>query len=277
MLKKTKIIALLLCLGLGLGLALALGWFVYFSQDTMLRLDGLGDTLYIAQESKADEVRVSGASLEVSGIPDGESFLLKTIEATVLRLAPQGGTLKFSFSSPGFQTYLREWVEESSVSINHILGRLKPEGFYRLDVGGKKFNIYQANLEGKITFDRTGQGISETFSLEGCKYQPSGNFLSKNLLFGQDVRAINSFRYTASSIPNGTSIKVQFSQDKVNWYSSQGIKDAWESLLEGTQTLDLSALGWSGANFYYKAELKSDDCSKTPILDEVAVVFTTIK
>ena len=105
-------------------------------------------------------------------------------------------------------------------------------------------------------------------------YNPTGTLTSINLLSGETVKSIDSFYYIASAIPSGTSLKVQFSQDNTNWYNSAGTADGWDTLSQGTDTIDLSGLGWSGPNFYYHMLFTSDGTG-TPVLDEISVIFST--
>ena len=105
-------------------------------------------------------------------------------------------------------------------------------------------------------------------------YEASGTITSTNLLSGEAVKSIDSFDYDASAIPSGTGLKVQFSADNTTWYNSAGTADGWDTLSEGTNNIDLSGLGWSGANFYYHMLFTSDGPS-TPILDEIRVNFST--
>jgi len=105
-------------------------------------------------------------------------------------------------------------------------------------------------------------------------YNPTGTLTSINLLSGETVKSIDSFDYIASAIPSGTGLKVQFSQDNTNWYNSSGTADGWDTLSQGTHTIDLSGLGWSGPNFYYHMLFTSDG-TDTPVLDEISVNFST--
>ncbi|MBA7567559.1 hypothetical protein ES708_09274 [subsurface metagenome] len=105
-------------------------------------------------------------------------------------------------------------------------------------------------------------------------YDSPGTLTSVNLLSGETVVSIDSFGYNASAIPSGTGLKVQFSQDSSTWYDSSGNPGQWDTLSEGSHSIDLSGLGWSGANFYYKMEFTSDG-TDTPVLDEISVNFST--
>jgi hypothetical protein len=103
-------------------------------------------------------------------------------------------------------------------------------------------------------------------------YYSTGLLYSTNLLYGTSVSSIDQFNYTVSSLPAQTTLDILFSQDNSTWYNSTGGSD-WQSLSSGTNTIDLSGLSWSGANFYYKAAFNNTDDS-TPKLDYIAVLFT---
>ncbi len=105
-------------------------------------------------------------------------------------------------------------------------------------------------------------------------YDSPGTLTSVNLLSGETVISIDSFDYNASAIPSGTGLKVQFSQDSSTWYDSAGNSGQWDTLSQGSHSIDLSGLGWSGDNFYYKMEFTSDGTA-TPVLDEISVNFST--
>jgi hypothetical protein len=107
-------------------------------------------------------------------------------------------------------------------------------------------------------------------------YEPTGTITSTNLLSGETVVSTDNFTYNASAIPSGTGLKVQFSQDNTNWYNSSGNASGWDTLSQGTDNIDLSGLGWSGANFYYHMQFStSGDRTDTPVLDEIAANFST--
>jgi len=101
-------------------------------------------------------------------------------------------------------------------------------------------------------------------------YNSPGTLTSTNLLSGLTVISIDSFDYIVSAIPAGTSLKVRFSQNGSNWYDSAGSAGAWDTLASGSHSIDLGALGWTGANFYYQLEFTSDG-TDTPVMDEITV------
>jgi len=117
----------------------------------------------------------------------------------------------------------------------------------------------------------TGVDVTQVYVvLDYGGYDSPGTLTSVNLLSGQTVGSIDSFDYNASAIPSGTTLRVQFSQNSTNWYNSSGSPGGWDTLSQGVGNIDLSGLGWSGTNFYYKMEFTSDG-TDTPLLDEVGV------
>ncbi|MDP2989654.1 MAG: tail fiber domain-containing protein, partial [Kiritimatiellota bacterium] len=88
--------------------------------------------------------------------------------------------------------------------------------------------------------------------------------------------SIDSFYYNISALPGNSSVKVQFSQNNTTWFSSAGGSGLWDTLsTTGGASLSLSALGWSGAAFYYKLQLNStSDFTGTPVVDDVRLDYT---
>jgi hypothetical protein len=80
----------------------------------------------------------------------------------------------------------------------------------------------------------------------------TGNFTSKNMLEGKNSNSILSVAYQTTIYAN-TNIKVQFSQDNINWYNSNGVLNEWDTLSNGYNDINLSTLNWRGSKFYYKA------------------------
>jgi len=106
-----------------------------------------------------------------------------------------------------------------------------------------------------------------------AEYSGSGSFTSTNLLSGVgDVNSITQF-FSSSTIPAGTNLWAQFSQDSASWYDENGTLNATTSITAGASFIDLTSLMWSGANFYYKIGLSSNG-SDTPILYEAGVYYT---
>jgi hypothetical protein len=101
---------------------------------------------------------------------------------------------------------------------------------------------------------------------------------STNLLSGvSSIASIDNFHYTITTLPATSSITVQFSQNNSTWYSAAGVLSGSTTLSTlGGADLSLSALGWSGSNFYYKMTLNATtDLSSTPTVDDVRVDYTS--
>jgi len=47
----------------------------------------------------------------------------------------------------------------------------------------------------------------------------------------------------------------------------------WDTCAEGSNSIDLSSLGWSGPDFYYRMQFSSDG-SNTTVLDEISVSYS---
>ncbi|NCQ56136.1 hypothetical protein GW797_07930, partial [Candidatus Parcubacteria bacterium] len=110
------------------------------------------------------------------------------------------------------------------------------------------------------------------FAEKACAYATSGNWTSTNLLSGKTVSSINSFVYNLSSLPANTTSTVQFSNDNSNWRDSSGNSNQWDTMSQGSHSIDLSALGWTTANFYYRVQFTSDG-TNTPVLDDIKVKY----
>lgn len=112
-------------------------------------------------------------------------------------------------------------------------------------------------------------------------YQTNGIFHSANIL-PVDLTStvlIQNFIYTASVIPIGTSIKIQFSKDDPSsdyrrWSDSGGSIDTWTMLSAGTNSIDLSGLAWNTSRLYYRVWFISDGTA-TPVLDAVNLAYIT--
>jgi hypothetical protein len=100
----------------------------------------------------------------------------------------------------------------------------------------------------------------------------NGTLISKDLLEENEVISIDSFDYQAT-IPDGCEIHVQFSQDNINYYNSTGIMNSYNNLSEGFRSIDLSALDWSGPNFYYKMEFYSYNIDYNPSLQNIRLFY----
>ena len=112
--------------------------------------------------------------------------------------------------------------------------------------------------------------------LSSGSYMDGGMITSTNFLPVEGTSMINSVTYNAAAIPSGASLKMQFSYDNVTWYSSTGVADSWDNLSVGTNTVDLSNMGWKKAYFFYRVIFVTDG-TDTPTLNSVSVAFTSFE
>lgn len=105
-------------------------------------------------------------------------------------------------------------------------------------------------------------------------YYKQGTALSANMLSGAtSVTAIASVTVTAT-LPVNTTAKIKYSQNNVNFYNAAGTSEGYDTIAAGTNTIDISARGWSGSIFYYKIELGTTDSAATPVVSDVQVNYT---
>jgi hypothetical protein len=71
-------------------------------------------------------------------------------------------------------------------------------------------------------------------------------------------------------------LEMQFSQYNTNWYSAAGVLNETTAVPNGTATTNLSAMAWTGANFYYKITFTSNTArDATPTLSQVDVNYNS--
>lgn len=185
---------------------------------------------------------------------------------------PAGTSLRVSFSKDGSMWYdsARTPLGWNSLSV----------GTNTIDLAGLSWSTSGFYYKIEYTGDGSTMPVLDDVRLAFTpllttyrEYRTSGTLASANLLQGETVSGgIIDFTYNATAIPAGTSLKVRFSQDNSHWYSSAGVADAWDTLTTGVNSINLSGLGWTGANFYYQSLLTSNG-SDTPVLDYVNVAF----
>ncbi|MBU4205080.1 hypothetical protein KKH26_02820 [Patescibacteria group bacterium] len=184
---------------------------------------------------------------------------------------PAGTGLKIQFSKDNINWY------DSAGTVNAL--NTLSSGTHTIDLSALKWQTGYFYYKILFTSDGTDTpvlksitlNLIDTFSTTNT-YYTTGSLTSTNLLSGQTVSSITSFGYTATDIPSGTGLTCQFSQNNTNWYSSAGVLNNSDTLSAGANTISLSGLGWTSANFYYKMSFASDG-TDTPVLDSIIVAF----
>ncbi len=210
--------------------------------------------------------------ISVNLIYNTGSYATATTQAAsgVLALTATGngnitGAGSSTITKRGFQYGISQTANLREVSETGTFGT----GAFSLELtylyAGKTHYVrsFAQNSEGRA------YGDWQEFTALDNYYYSSAVGVSSNLLSGQTVNSINGF-FATTSIPSGTGITAQFSQDNSSWYSAGGTLDGTTSLSNGENQIDLTGLGWSGANFYYKVALSADSGRlETPVLQSV--------
>ncbi len=231
---------------------------------------------------KADDYHKQGALLStnlLSGLED--VAIIQSFECTAD--VPASTTLSVTFSQDG-----THWVNQYGY-----------KGFYddcsdgstTIDLTALEWTdanfYYKLKLEtASTTLTPTVSGIQVNYSDSYTPpasgqdgYYKQGTVLSTDLLEGIDLNfnGTEKFGYQIDSLPAGTTVQVQFSQDSVNWYSSTSTLWAWDTLSAGDHSnaasaVDLSELNWIRNSFYYKLKFTTSDSSQTPVVSEIKLL-----
>lgn len=144
---------------------------VVFSADTILSMEGISEgDLYIASSSRCDLVDVSGPGLEVTAIPAGENFALKTPSSSpALQVTPSGGEINLSFNTANLEAgRINQWTLNSSSSdlnVSQMVTVPKANTYYEVKVNGSGWDFYQSNSSAELTFNYNGGFSTKTFTI----------------------------------------------------------------------------------------------------------------
>jgi hypothetical protein len=196
-----------------------------------------------------------------------------TIYAKVRALsAPTGTNIRLQIRSGGMTKEATETTSTSSYADYSYTWATNP-------VTGFAWSWAEINLlEAGVKLRQQGSETRATQAwvlVDRTGYETTGTMTSVNMRAGTVATTLGSFDYTASSIPAGTGLQVQFSQDGSTWYNSSGTSGGWDTLSQGTGSVSLAGLGWSGPGFYYRTQFTSD-AGATPLLDQVTVTYGVV-
>jgi len=144
---------------------------VRFTSDTIVSLSGLSDgDLYVRTDSECNSLSVSGSTLTITGIPDGNSFTLKTPQHNnALKLSPSGGTLDLTFDSSNLSSgSISQWTLDASSGTEaaHTVGTSQANTWYAIKADNALFNSFQSNDSGEVSFTYDGGFSSKTLTIE---------------------------------------------------------------------------------------------------------------
>ncbi|GEM_PF-1045912 len=125
---------------------------------------------------------------------------------------------------------------------------------------------YASSIAGK-----TNPGFNKT---QQVSFNSSGNAVSKDLVAGQkNVIGFYSFAYQLGTLPSGSTVKLQFSQDASIWYDHNGKKNGSTTASSGgLKTLLVGKLNWKKGPFRYRATLTGNG-KATPSVTRVQLNY----
>lgn len=191
---------------------------VSFTEDTIVSLSGISDgSLLIASSSQATSVDVTGAVLNVSAIPNGDSFILKTPTSTnALKLTPSGGTLDLIFNSANLSVgYITEWTVTSisTTTVAHIVGVPLANTWYNIKIGGTILNSYQSSAGGEVSFTYSGGWSTKVFTIERDLTAPTSFSLTAPVNYAYISVDQTAFSWNASTDSESGIAKYQLYMD----------------------------------------------------------------
>lgn len=226
---------------------------------------------------------VSADTFQTDGVVHSANILPADLTATVLvqnftytaSAIPAGTSLKIQFSRDDPSSDYRRWYDSSG---NMDSWMTLPAGTNAIDLSDLGWNTARFYYRVWLISDGTATPVLDSISLDyitGATYPLGGLLTSTNILPTNSPSTINTFTYTASDIPAGTNLQVQFSYDNATWYSSLGVEGGKTNLSVGTNALNISGLNWTKSAFYYRVWFTSDGTA-TPVFDSSSVAVSLI-
>ncbi|MCW3134456.1 MAG: hypothetical protein N2V78_09040 [Methanophagales archaeon] len=160
-----------------------------------------------------------------------------------------------------------EWGEYPSKDLSNQLVIRK--------VGTKNFSqtlklrkYSQGDLLNQLVVKRSGYNVfSQTLTISG--YLSEGTLTSVQLIppYSKDI-----FAFESNVTLNGGTVKVQFSDDNVNFYNHVGTPNTWDALDEGYNLIYVSKANLTD-KFYYKLKLTKSADNNTPYVNWIKVTY----
>lgn len=237
--------------------------------------------LALASQARAD--------YEPQGIVESKNMLSgATVTAIngfqVTAVVPANTTVSIKFSQDKENYYNSAGVKEGWDNCANGLTNVNLTGlgwtgailFYKIQLTTTDPAVTATVTDAQVDYDGTAVP-----PLSGNSYPTAGEVVSTDLLSGGvfDFDENSRFAYNITSLPIGTSVTAQFSQDGETWYGADGTLWGESTLTAGSHldiptSLDLSALNWENAtSFYYKLNLYSPlDDNLTPVVADAGLI-----
>jgi hypothetical protein len=183
-----------------------------------------------------------------------------------VRQTPDGGYIVTGYTLSYSMSYWEGYLLKTDSSGN--------EQWFKMFTRGNNNYLYSVELTNNGGYIATGHTtvFSASDDVWLIKDDTSwGEAVSNNLLSGIYEYAFNNFTCEVVEPPK-TAIRVQFSEDNITWYNSTGSLNGWDELSDGSNLINLTSLGWSSSEFYYRVNLFSDG-PDTPVLSGVNLSY----
>lgn len=258
---------------------------VSFTADTIVNLSGISSgSLYVASSSQATSINISGGTLTVSGIPDGDSFTLKTPTSTIaLKLTPSGGNLDLTFSSSSLSTgYVSQWTltATGAATVAHIVGAPLANTWYAIKVDDVHLDSYQSDSSGEVSFTYSSGWSTKVFTIEQDTSGPTSFNLTAPVDNSNTSNNQPTFSWNASTDPDFS--YYQFYLDGIlNRNNLTGVSTAAANYLGcgshqwHVRAIDNAGNGTNSSAFNLFIVCSGPSGIDTPVSETVPVLTTT--